>query len=70
MKSTKEDWDSPSKVRGRYPNASTVGKDRAAFSIKDNAYRLVARIDYPYRTVVIRCIGTHADYDRKDTKTV
>ena len=28
-----EDWDSPIKVRDRYPRASIVGKDRVVFRI-------------------------------------
>ena len=40
------------------------------FRIKGNAYRLVVRINYPYRTVVIRFIGTHAEYDRIDAREV
>lgn len=66
----KEDWDSPSKVRDRYPRASIVGEDRVVFRIKGNAYRLVARVNYPYRVVVIRFIGTHAEYDRIDAREV
>ena len=65
-----EDWDSPIKVRDRYPRASIVGKDRVVFRIKGNAYRLVARINYPHRVVVIRFVGTHAAYDRIDAKEV
>ena len=66
----KEDWDSPIKVRDRYPRASIVGKHRVVFRIKGNAYRLVARVNYPYRVVVIRFIGTHAEYDRIDAREV
>ena len=66
----KEDWDSPTKVRDRYPRASIVGKDRVVFRIKSNAYRLVARANYPYRVVVIRFIGTHAAYDCIDAREI
>ena len=66
----KEEWDSPSQVRDRYPRASIVGKDRVVFRIKGNDYRVVVRVNYPYRTVVIRFIGTHAEYDRIDAKEV
>ena len=66
----KEEWDSPSQVRDRYPRASIVGKDRVVFRIKGNDYRLVVRVNYPYRTVAIRFIGTHAEYDRIDAREV
>ena len=64
----KEDWDSPIKVRDRYPRASIVGKDRVVFRIKGNAYRLVARVNDPYRVVAIRFVGTHAEYNRIDAR--
>ena len=66
----KEDWDSPIKVRDRYPRASIVGKDRVVFRIKGNAYRLIVRVNYPYRAVVIRFIGAHAEYDRIDAREI
>ena len=65
-----EDWDSPIKVRNRYPRASIVGKDRVVFRIKGNAYRLIVRVNYPHRAVVIRFIGTHAEYDRIDAREI
>ena len=66
----KEDWNSPIEVRDRYPRASIVGKDRVVFRIKGNAYRLIVRVNFPYRVVVIRFIGTHAQYDRIDAREV
>jgi len=32
--------------------------------------RLVVWINYPYRVVYVRFIGTHAQYDRIDAQTV
>ena len=58
------DWDSPAAVRASYPSASIVAGNRAVFDIKGNTYRLVVQIDYPYRKVYIRFIGSHAEYDR------
>jgi mRNA interferase HigB len=40
------------------------------FNIKGNAYRLVAAIDYQREIVFIKWLGTHAEYDRIDVKTV
>jgi mRNA interferase HigB len=65
----KEDWDSPAKVKERYRSASFAG-DRVVFNIKGNAYRLVVRINYPFRVVFIRFIGTHEDYDAVDVKEI
>ncbi len=64
------DWDTPGKVKLRYPNASIVGDNRVVFNIKGNAYRLIVKINYPYRVVYIRFVGTHADYDRINVEEV
>ena len=40
------------------------------FNIGGNRYRLVVRINFPFRVVYIRFVGTHADYDRVDAETV
>ena len=50
----KEDWDTPAKVKERYPNASILGDNRVVFNIKGNAYRLVVKINYPGRIVYVR----------------
>ena len=34
---------------------------RVIFNIKGNDYRLVVKINYPYRVVYIRFVGTHAE---------
>ncbi len=64
-----EDWDSPAKVKQRYRSASFVG-DRVVFNIKGNAYRLVVRINYPFRIVYVRFVGTHKEYDAIDVEEV
>lgn len=66
----REDWATPSELLRRYPNASIVGSDRAVFRIRGNAYRLVVRIFYPARTVYIRFVGAHAEYDRINAEEV
>lgn len=66
----REDWDTPAKVKQKYRSASIVGKDRVVFNIKGNAYRLVVRINYAYRIVYIRFVGTHAEYDDIDVQEI
>lgn len=66
----KEDWDTPAKVKGKYGSASIVGNNRVVFNIKGNAHRLVVAINYPYRVVYIRFVGTHAEYDGIDVEEV
>lgn len=64
------DWDTPAKVKEKYRNASIVGRNRVVFNIKGNDYRVVVHVNYPYRVVYIRFVGTHAEYDRIDVKEV
>ena len=65
-----EDWDTPAKVKTKYGNASIVGNNRVVFNIKGNAYRLVVKINYPYRIVYVRFVGTHAKYSEVDVEEV
>ncbi|HYD87225.1 MAG TPA: type II toxin-antitoxin system HigB family toxin [Vitreimonas sp.] len=63
-------WSSMGALKKRYATASVVSSDRVVFNIKGNDYRLVAAIDFEKGIVWIKWIGTHADYDRIDVKTV
>jgi len=64
------DWKNPADVVKAYASASIVGPDRVVFNIKGNDYRLVVAINYRLRIVFIKWIGSHADYDEIDVKTV
>ena len=63
-------WSSPAEVKRAYANASIIGSERVVFNIKGNSYRLVAAIDYQRQAVFIKWLGSHADYDRIDVRTV
>lgn len=64
------DWNSPAEVKQDFSNASILKDSRVAFSIAGNKYRLVVWINYAYRVVYIRFIGTHAPYDKIDVQTI
>ena len=66
----KDDWDTPAKLKIRYPSASIVKGNRSVFNIKGNSYRLVVRINYQKRLVYIRFVGTHSEYDNIDVEEV
>lgn len=65
-----EDWDTPAKIKAKYRSASIVGDNRVVFNIKGNDYRLVVKVNYPYRVVYIRFVGTHAEYDAVNVEEV
>ena len=64
------DWSTPSMVKSDFGNASILKDGRVVFNVGGNKYRLVVRINYPYRVVYIRFIGTHAQYDAIDAQTI
>ena len=64
------DWRSPAEVKRDFGSASILRDGRAVFNIAGNKYRVVVWINYPYRVVYIRFIGTHARYDRIDAQTI
>ena len=64
------DWASPAAVKAQFGTASVLKDGRVVFNLGGNKYRLVVWINYPYRVVYIRFIGTHRQYDAIDAQTV
>ncbi len=64
------DWKTPSDVKSVYRNASFIGNNRVVFNIKGNSYRLVAALNYQYRIVYIRFVGTHQAYSKINAATI
>ena len=66
----KADWRSPADVKREFGTASILRDGRVLFNIAGNKYRLVVWINYPYRVIYVRFVGTHAQYERIDAQTV
>lgn len=64
------DWRAPAEVKRDFGAASVLRAGRVVFNIGGNKYRLVVWINYPYRVVYVRFIGTHAEYDEIDAQSV
>ncbi len=64
------DWNSPAEVKSDFGNASILKDGRVVFNIAGNKYRLIVWINYAYRVVYIRFIGTHKQYDRINAQTI
>lgn len=66
----KADWSTLSEVKQVFPSCDYIGNDRYVFNIAGNNYRLVAMIHFSRRTLYIRGIYTHVDYDELTKKGV
>jgi len=64
------DWATPAQVKRDIRSASILKNGRAVFNIAGNKYRLVVWINYPYRVVYVRFIGTRRQYDTIDPQTI
>lgn len=64
------DWASPADVKRDIRSASILKDGRVVFNIAGNKYRIVVWINYPYRVVYVRFVGTHRRYDGIDPQTV
>ena len=63
-------WTGPEDVKSRYRHASLLKGTRVVFNIVGNKYRLVVQINYDFRIIYIRFVGSHAAYDKVDAETV
>ena len=64
------DWKSPADIKKQYASASILKNNRVVFNIGGNKYRLVVKINYVTKTVFIRFIGTHKEYDKIDAEVI
>lgn len=64
------DWKRPGEITKLYRTASVLSNNRIVFNIKGKDYRLVTAINYHYRVVYIRFIGTHKEYDRINSEEI
>lgn len=63
-------WKSINDVKKDFPKADYVGNDRIVFDIKGNHYRIVVMAFFTGQKLFIRFVGTHAEYDKIDAKTI
>ena len=64
------DWAGPAEVKRDVRSASILKDGRVVFNIGGNKYRIVVWINYPYRAVYIRFIGSHRMYDAIDAQSI
>ncbi len=67
----KATWAGLADVKAHYGAAvDFVSDNRLIFDISGNKYRLVVHVSYAFKAVLIKFVGTHAEYDRIDPTTV
>jgi mRNA interferase HigB len=57
-------WTGPADIKARYPTASFLDKNRVIFNIKGNAYRIETKVSYEIIVVLVKRVGTHAEYSK------
>lgn len=64
-------WTGPADVKVVFGKGlDFVGDNRIIFDIRNDAFRLIVPVAYPFGRILIKFIGTHAEYDRIDPETV
>jgi len=66
----KSNWSSINQLKAEFPSASILPENRVIFNIKGNNYRLIVKFNFEYVLCWIQFIGTHAEYDKVDAKTI
>ena len=63
-------WQDFHSIKQTFNSVDSVGNDRYVFNAGGNKYRIVAMIHFSTRTVYLRFVGTHKQYDKINCKTV
>jgi mRNA interferase HigB len=53
-----------------YGNASIVHDNRVVFNVSGNKYRLVVRVNFQNKRMMIKWFGTHKEYDTINVTTI
>jgi len=64
QKAEDAEWDNFADLKNTFHTADLIGNKRVVFNIKGNDYRLIGIVLFRIKTVYIRFIGTHQEYDR------
>ncbi len=64
------EWGGPADIRAMFGSADFVADNRVIFDIGGNKFRLVSRVSYSFKRVLVKFVGTHKDYDKINLETV
>ena len=63
-------WKSHNELKMDFPSADYVGKERYVFNIRGNNYRMVVVVTFIAGSLMIRFLGSHAEYAKIDCRIV
>jgi mRNA interferase HigB len=64
-------WQRPNEIKRQFGGSvDFIGDNRVIFDLGGNKYRLVVHVSYNFGRLLVKFIGTHAEYDRIDPETV
>lgn len=58
------DWKTFDDIKKTFNSVDYVGNQHYVFNIKGNDYRMVAVIKFTPKFVMVKFLGTHAEYDK------
>jgi len=61
-------WTTPRHIKSRYSSASFLARNVVVFNVKGNSYRLETIVAYRTGVVLVAWVGTHAEYDARNSK--
>ena len=70
QKTSKSEWTCFADMKNTFNSVDSVGNQHYVFNIKGSNYRLIVVIKFIIKTVLIRFIGTHTEYDNIDAKNI
>lgn len=59
-------WKTPQDIKSGYASASFLAGNVVIFNVKGNNYRLEVQVAYKTGIVVVRWVGTHAEYTKRN----
>ncbi|CCG42459.1 type II toxin-antitoxin system HigB family toxin [Magnetospirillum molischianum] len=67
----KASWKGPADIKTQFgASVDFVGDNRVIFDIGGNKYRLIVHVSYTFKRLLVKFIGTHAEYDKIDAETL
>lgn len=64
------EWKSHAELKKDFPSADYVKNGRYIFNIRGNKYRLIVVVIFVAGQLIVRFVGTHAEYDKINAESI